>query len=1782
MLRKIVTAAFAAALAIALSAPAVEAQKALVYCPVGVDASGCDRIVTALQTRFLDGVDRGFDGSNNTVDLRSVDLQHYGVFVVPSLADDATKQPYALLRAAASRLHFAINGRVAVYSGAPDQGTSNRGDKDALIQNLATWAANGHTRTAGLVGLVAFLDLSEQVGDRYSWVRGISLADVSADAELQAFSDVTPVSTRGGNVLSAGGRSVRFSNMASYGLHIGRYAAARTEVGALGGGSKSQSVLVMYSNADGKDNGTGGTTTGQVGASGASLDVSGVKASLSTTAGTASTATTSGPAITTDKPDYQPGDTVAFTGTGFAPGDTVTITVHEDPTWSYPDRQFASVADGNGAFVNRQMIVDKQDLGVTFTATAVAVPSGLVAQTTFTDGSSAVSGTVTDAVTHAPIPNATVSCLTTGVNPCNNAFSVTTDASGHYTTSNKVQFNGNSANVRLTASATGYTSLSVDVAVSNSTNPTQDFALALAGPTQLAFVSSAFTSVVNACFGPIQVQTQNGSGTATNVTSNTVINLTTDNGSTGAGVFYSSNTCTSSTASVTINSGSNSGSFYYSAVARGNGTHILTATPPVGIAAASQSETINRAEQTTLTATSPTSGTYGDHLTMTATGGSGTGALSFAVVAGSTACSIITTQPDSGKLAITAGTGTCSFTATKAQDNDYNSQTSAPLSVTAGKKTVTVATLTASNKVYDATTAATLTGGTLSGVLAADEANVGLDVSGGTATFDNKDVGNAKTVSATGLALTGTAAPNYVLNPTTATTTANITPLTISGAITASNKVYDDNTSATIATRTLTGVLGSDAVTLTGGTATFADKNVGTGKTVTATGLSLTGADAGDYTLSPTTATTTADITPASLTGSFTAANKVYDGTTSATVSTRSVTGKLGSDDVNLAGGTATFDSKNVGTSKTVTLTGATLTGNDAGNYSLAAGPITTHADITARALVVTATGQNKVYDGTTAATVTLADDRVAGDVFTDSYAVANFSDKNAGASKTVSVTGISISGTDAGNYSFNTTATTTASITPRPLVVSATGVNKVYDGNANATVTLGDNRVSGDVFTDSYTGATFNNKNVGTSKPVSVSGISISGTDAGNYSANTTANTTADITPRALTISATGVNKVYDGTAAATVTLSDNRVSGDSFTDAYSSAAFTDKNVGTGKTVNVSGISISGTDAGNYTSNTTANTTADITQRALSITATGVNKVYDASTNATVTLSDNRVGGDAFTDSYVSASFADKNVGNGKLVTVSGISISGTDAGNYTFNTTTTTTASITPLGITGSITASDKVYDGTAAATILTRTLNGVLSGDVVNYSGGSATFADKNVGNGKTVTGTGLGLSGGDAGNYTVNTTATTTASITPRALHVTATGVNKVYDNSTAAAVTLSDDRVSGDALTTAYAVPATFASKDVGTGIAVSVTGITVSGTDASNYTFNTTAATTANITKRPLTVTVDDKQVVWTGSTITPTYTISLTTGTMAPGETFYSTLGSPSFSPATVVNVGSYSVTVSGLNNSNYAVTIVPGTLTVLDQTAPIGAITSLNPVPLSTNATLTVNINDVNTGNSKIVSWQYTIDGGAPIVMSVASASQVPNLTQSATIPGFSVTDVKKICVVGTDAGGNASAEVCALLAIYDPSAGFVTGGGWIDSPLGAYAADPTLVGKANFGFTSKYQKGATVPTGNTEFQFQAAGLNFSSTNFQWLVIQADNSAQFKGTGTINGAGTYNFLVTAVDGDGSGTKKPDAFRIKITDSAGNTVYDNQMGKDDSGTFATTLGGGSIVIHSK
>jgi hypothetical protein len=159
----------------------------------------------------------------------------------------------------------------------------------------------------------------------------------------------------------------------------------------------------------------------------------------------------------------------------------------------------------------------------------------------------------------------------------------------------------------------------------------------------------------------------------------------------------------------------------------------------------------------------------------------------------------------------------------------------------------------------------------------------------------------------------------------------------------------------------------------------------------------------------------------------------------------------------------------------------------------------------------------------------------------------------------------------------------------------------------------------------------------------------------------------------------------------------------------------------------------------------------------------------------------------------------------------------------------------------------------------------------------------------------------------------------------------------------------------------------------------------------------------------------------------------------------------------------------------------------------------------------------------------------------------------------------------------GGVGTAQLQVI--VYDPTAGFVTGGGWIASPAGAVAANPIAVGRANFGFELRYAKGSTVPSGQTEFGFKAGSIDFYSTGYDWLVVVGPK-AQFRCSGTVNGASGYFCLVTVVDGKASGGAS--AFRIKIWNAAG-VVYDNVPGAPDDLDRAApqAVGGGSVVVHT-
>jgi PKD repeat protein len=247
------------------------------------------------------------------------------------------------------------------------------------------------------------------------------------------------------------------------------------------------------------------------------------------------------------------------------------------------------------------------------------------------------------------------------------------------------------------------------------------------------------------------------------------------------------------------------------------------------------------------------------------------------------------------------------------------------------------------------------------------------------------------------------------------------------------------------------------------------------------------------------------------------------------------------------------------------------------------------------------------------------------------------------------------------------------------------------------------------------------------------------------------------------------------------------------------------------------------------------------------------------------------------------------------------------------------------------------------------------------------------------------------------------------------------------------------------------------------------------------------------------------------------------------------------------------------------------------IDNVAPtVGVITApIDPLAVGQSVTASASFTDPGTldTHTGTINWGDGTSSSAAVIEANGSGSAIGS-------HAYAKAGVFTLTLTVTDKDGATARSTFEFVVVFDVIPGFVTGGGWINSPPGAYTADPRVVGKATFGFVSRYQKGATIPSGNLEFNFQVADLKFHSTSHDWLVVSG-SKVRFKGSGTINGAGDFAFLVSAVDGD-LGGDEPDTFRIKIWNaSTGVVVYDSDMGRGDGAPATTVLGGGSIQIHN-
>lgn len=427
--------------------------------------------------------------------------------------------------------------------------------------------------------------------------------------------------------------------------------------------------------------------------------------------------------------------------------------------------------------------------------------------------------------------------------------------------------------------------------------------------------------------------------------------------------------------------------------------------------------------------------------------------------------------------------------------------------------------------------------------------------------------------------------------------------------LTAQNKVYD-GTDAVTTGYTVTGGTITGNVVVTVSNAKFSNKNIGTGKTVTAD-ITITGSDASNYTFTLV-KTTTANITAKALSVTGAAAqNKIYDGTTAAQVTGAVLSGAVSGDAVNLSnGGAGTFAQTNVGNDIAVN-TAMSLTGTDAGNYTLTQ-PSGLKANITVRPTTIKPDARSKSYGSTDPAlTYQAVPAIVSGESFTG--AIGRASGESVG---TYDFTLGNLAASS--NYSLTLDATPKFQITRKTLYLSGLNVStKVYDGTTNATLT-GTASLSGVIGSENVSlsgtpSGSFSTSSAGSGIIVNISGLSLTGANAGNYTL--IPSITGNITRKELTVSgASAQSKEYDGTTSAVISgaVLVGKISGDDVSLVIPvSGTFAQNGVGTGIDVSALSMSLTGSAASNYILIYPTGLKADINKKALTIAAGSKSKCY-------------------------------------------------------------------------------------------------------------------------------------------------------------------------------------------------------------------------------------------------------------------------------------------------------------------------------------------------------------------------------------------------------------------------------------------------------------------------------------------------------------------------------------------------------------------------------------------
>ena len=711
--------------------------------------------------------------------------------------------------------------------------------------------------------------------------------------------------------------------------------------------------------------------------------------------------------------------------------------------------------------------------------------------------------------------------------------------------------------------------------------------------------------------------------------------------------------------------------------------------------------------------------------------------------------------------------------------------------------------------------------------------------------------------------------------------TLTITPLALQATLTGKTgntyvftKTYDGTNSVTKdlvlgTTYTFDNAVSGDTVSIAANSSgIYANKNVGDDKTITFTGITLTGADAGNYTIATTLSGNVGQITKKNITASLNAVSggtyvftREYNGQKNVTQALDNnysfAAGAIESEDtVSLTAGTSAYTDKNVGDTKEITFGGLALDGEDKGNYNLTTTSLTGNVgQITKKNITVSLNGSyvfTKTYDGGTDVKQALGTnysfatgDIEKGDTVSLTAGTSAYTDKNVGDTKEITFGNLVLGDAAAGNYNLTTESLTgdVGQITKKNITASLNALGdayvftKIYDGGTDVKQALGNNYsfATGNIVSGETVGLTagtgaYTDKNVGDTKEITFGGLALDGADKGNYNLTTTelSGSVGQITKKNITASLNALSdvyvftKIYDGGTDVKQALGNNysfatgdveSVDANKVSLTAGTGAYTDKNVGNTKKITFGSLALGGDEAGNYNLTTTELTgnVGRIEKKTIAAeikSGSTITKEYDGTDVITTALAKDSnyvltdvVSGDdlSLDTAKTSGTYTGgKDAGDNLNISFTGLKLTGADQGNYALTNSEMNGnyGQITPKTLTATLTGDNaftKVYDGTTAVSQALGTnyaLDGIMAdSDKVLLSAGSGAYNDKNAGDNKTITFSGLTLTGTGAGNYTIASTLSgAVGQITRRTITGTlASGYSfdKVYDGTTTA-------------------------------------------------------------------------------------------------------------------------------------------------------------------------------------------------------------------------------------------------------------------------------------------------------------------------------------------------------------------------------------------------------------